>query len=825
KGSLITFRGQPHYLAVVRDVTHRNRVERDLRRRLHYEHGLSELSRCLMTHSSDDSQLDRALQQVLATTGVARVCLFLNHLDEAGRPCFSMRQEACAEGVASHLGSPTLGEVQWEPELDRWHQLLQKGLPVFGDLESFATHEKPTLRARGVVSVLMLPIVADGRFLGHVVFDETRHKRTWHEADVGLLQTAVELIGSHLVMLESERVVRHSEERFRGVFETSPLGIVIVDTLNQQFLEANRSFLDIVGYTPEELAGMSVQDITHPDDWDDETRFIRRRLEGDNTTFALEKRYLRKDGQTRWVKVSGDVLALDPDRPLAVANVEDVTERRQTETALEEFFDQSSACMVIASFEGRFLRVNPEFCRAMGLTEAEMKARPFEQFVHPEDRDGTAQAMSVLADGEVLRGFRNRYVAADGEVRVLEWNSRADVERGLVYGMAIDVTDKLELEDQLRQSQKMDAIGQLAGGVAHDFNNQLAAIMGYGDMLVGRLEDADLKRYAENVLVGARRARDLTRQLLAFARKGQYQSMPVNIHQTVHEVVTILEHSIDKRIEIIRRLEASPSFTTGDPSQLQNMLLNLALNARDAMPDGGQLIIDTRVVTLDEAYCRSIPYRIDRGKYLRLSVTDTGHGMDEATRRRIFEPFFTTKVTGRGTGMGLAAVYGTVKHHGGAINVYSEPGHGTTFRLYLPLDEQAHIDQVPEETLVPAPRTATVLVVDDEELFRNFAADVLSSMGYTVKTRKNGAAAVKYFRKHHDEIDLVILDMIMPEMDGTETYDQLRRIDPGVRVLLASGYSLNGTAQTLLDRGVRGFLQKPFQQAELTQAVASTLKD
>jgi nitrogen-specific signal transduction histidine kinase/CheY-like chemotaxis protein len=390
-----------------------------------------------------------------------------------------------------------------------------------------------------------------------------------------------------------------------------------------------------------------------------------------------------------------------------------------------------------------------------------------------------------------------------------------------MVGIVEDVSERRQLEDNLRHMEKMDAIGQLAGGVAHDFNNQLGGIMGCADLLLNRLQEPKLQKYATDIIATSQRCADLTRQLLAFARKGQLQRIPVNIHLVLTEVAAILEHSIDKKINLVKHFKAKCPFTTGDPSQLQNALLNLSLNARDAMPQGGDLIFETSIAILDETYCASLPYEVEPGKYISISVTDTGVGMDAEIIRHIFEPFYTTKEVGKGTGMGLAAVYGTIKSHSGAINVYSELGHGTTFRLYLPLSEEEQGGGAEGKMVEPMPHSLRVLVVDDDDLLRNLAGVMLEELGCKVRTCINGLEGVKYYAKNWREIDLVILDMIMPVMNGRDAFLQMKKINPAVLVLLASGYSINGEAQELIQDGVHGFIQKPFRQIDLERAVSA----
>jgi PAS domain S-box-containing protein len=417
--------------------------------------------------------------------------------------------------------------------------------------------------------------------------------------------------------------------------------------------------------------------------------------------------------------------------------------------------------------------------------------------------------------------------AKDGSTRITVWSNlpRAQSFSGEdCWAVGVDITERKLMEQRLRQMEKMDAIGQLAGGVAHDFNNQLSGIMGYGDVLQKRLDDPVLKKYVENMMVGARRAADLTRQLLAFSRKGQHRQTPLDVHDAIREVVEILKHSIDKRIAIRRHVDAPESTVLGDPTQIQNALLNLALNARDAMPDGGELTFRTRTVHLDGDDCRGMPHDVAPGDYVAIDVADTGCGMTEEVRRRIFEPFFTTKDIGKGTGMGLAAVYGTVNQHRGGIAVESEVGRGSTFTVWLPLTAQRSTEPEPAGDETERLEGLRVLVVDDEAMIRDMTVEILEALGCHAHAEPDGRAAVEYFREHHDEIDLAILDMIMPNMSGRDAFYAMREIDPSVKVIVASGYSTGGGAEELLAAGAKGFLQKPFQQDRLAETMRGAVE-
>jgi signal transduction histidine kinase/CheY-like chemotaxis protein len=394
---------------------------------------------------------------------------------------------------------------------------------------------------------------------------------------------------------------------------------------------------------------------------------------------------------------------------------------------------------------------------------------------------------------------------------------------GRIVCLSDDRTEIQALEERLRQSEKLCAIGQLAGGIAHDFNNQLTAVLGSADLLRMRVSDDRQRQFADMILQAARRSRDLTNQLLAFARRGRYLAVSVNLHAIIEEVVALAERSFPRNITIKRHLRADGAATTGDPTQLQNAFLNLALNARDAMPTGGALTFETEVLTLTNERECSRYEGLSPGSYVRVRVGDTGVGMDKETLKHLYEPFFTTKPTGEGTGLGLAAVYGTVRSHRGGIAVTSEVGKGTTFDLLFPLAGREGLGPEVPRSVGFDRKQGQVLVIDDDEIVCRMTAILLRELGCTPITCNGGARGVAYYREHWQSIDLVILDMIMPEMSGRETFEALKETNPEVNVLLASGHSVDGEAQEILDMGAAAFLQKPFDLQELSEKLSLLL--
>jgi len=402
-----------------------------------------------------------------------------------------------------------------------------------------------------------------------------------------------------------------------------------------------------------------------------------------------------------------------------------------------------------------------------------------------------------------------------------------DTDTGQVEGVieyVRDVSDRRRLEQQLLQAQKMESIGTLAGGIAHDFNNLLSGILGYASLTKTKIsENHQVFEYVDTIEKSAIRAAELTAQLLAFARGGKYEVEPVNVNQIVDETMRIIGRTFHKSIEIETRLHDPLPTVDADGGQLQQMLMNLCVNAADAMMDGGTLVIETGVETLTRDHAKS-HMEAKPGSYVTLSVIDTGTGMGDETLERIFEPFFTTKEEGKGTGLGLAMVYGVVRNHGGSVHVSSKPGEGSTFKVYLPVKGKPSV-QKRSATETPRNGSELILIVDDEKAIRSLARDMLESYGYSTLVAQSGAEAVEIYGKHKDEIGLVILDMVMPKKGGRETFLELKKLNPEVKTLLSTGYGENGKAKEILGIGVMGFVQKPYDVASLLSKVRSVLDE
>ena len=475
--------------------------------------------------------------------------------------------------------------------------------------------------------------------------------------------------------------------------------------------------------------------------------------------------------------------------------------------------------------DGSFTYINPVWEKILGHSADEVIGRSFIDFVRKEDIKDYAQLFKQIRNEKIIvRDRVGTILHKDGSERFFNISGAPNLDiNGNVMGVVgifRDISEQKKLESQLNHAQKMEAIGTLAGGIAHDFNNLLTGIQGYAtlmflDMNISHPLYDKLKGIEDQVKSGA----DLTKQLLGFARGGKYDTTVADLNDIIDKTSSMFGRT-RKEIRIHRKYEEDIWAAEVDRGQIEQVLLNMYVNAWQAMPGGGDLYLETANVVIDEDYVK--PFSVSPGRYVKISMTDTGAGMDEQTKSRIFEPFFTTKEMGRGTGLGLASAYGIIKGHNGIVNVYSEKGHGTTFTIYLPASEKEIVkDQMVSEDIIKG--EGTILLVDDEEVIIEVGRDILEVLGYKVFAAKSGREAINIFKAGDSNIDLVILDIIMPEMGGAETFDVLKSIDPSIKVILTSGYSIDARPTKMLERGCDGFIQKPYSVQTLSQKVREVL--
>ncbi len=618
---------------------------------------------------------------------------------------------------------------------------------------------------------------------------------------------------------------RHEEgdEAFRQLLDLTPAACFVYERGSGRILAANRAAARLYGYTLDELYAAGAAAL---------------HLSGDVGAFPVEggggpgasthpaRRHLRKDGATLIVEVHARDLTF-AGRPARLVVAADLTERLGGDGHLDpverdQFFQLSHDLMCVVGFDGVLRRVNPAFAGTLGYREDELVGRTYTDFVHPDDIDATVTEIEGHGFGDRTLRFEDRYRCRDGSYRTLSWSVVPVPELGVTYATARDVTAEKGLQQQLRHAQKMEAVGRLAGGVAHDFNNVLSVILGLGHSIAdGLLPEDPLRGDLEDILAAADRASALTRQLLAFSRKQVMQPEILDLGQLIRGAEKMLRRVMGEDVEVVLSLADGLRCVKADRGQLEQVLLNLAVNARDAMPEGGRLTIETAEVDLDETYAER-HHDVTPGRYLQIAVSDDGTGMDRATLDHLFEPFFTTKPAGKGTGLGLSTVYGIVRQSGGHVWVYSEVGRGTTFKVYLPASNEARS---------PGPRAApparggeeTILLVEDEPMVRNLAARLLRRQGYHVLEAANGGEALLLAEGHGGPIHLLLTDVVMPSMSGKQLAARLSALRPGLGVLFMSGYAENAIVHGgALEPGVE-FIEKPLSAPALNRKVREVL--
>jgi two-component system, cell cycle sensor histidine kinase and response regulator CckA len=631
---------------------------------------------------------------------------------------------------------------------------------------------------------------------------------------------------------KSEESQRQSEETHRSLIEHLPQRIFLKDR-NSVYLSCNTNYAADLGILPEQIVGKD-DFAFHPSELAQLYRADDQACMATGTVKDLEEPY-QSCGQERWAHTIKVPYRDRQGQVIGVLGIfEDITERKKSEEALREsetryraLFSQSMDGIYVTTCDGMLLEANQAFLDILGYKRDDIVGGDIRTvYVNPSDPDRFVRTME--ASGSVKDYPLSFKRKDEKEVECLLTSNVRRAGDGTIIGyqgILRDITEHKYLQKQLFQAQKMEAIGTLAGGVAHDFNNLLQVVLGYSELMLADEDLSDRLRVdLGKVLLAARSGADLVQRLLTFSRKTETNPLDLDLNQRIRQTHKFLERTIPKMIDIELILAEDLSRIHADPTQLDQVLMNLSVNARDAMPEGGRLIIETANVFIDEDYAAS-HLETKLGMYVQLSVSDTGSGMDRETLEHIFEPFFTTKAPGKGTGLGLAMVFGIVKQHHGFVECYSEVGRGTTFKIYLPAisAEPEEVAAILEE-MSPS-GTETVLLVDDEDMVRELGQRILTRSGYTVLTATNGEEALQVYWDHKEQISIIILDLIMPTMSGKDCLKELLKTDPQTRVLIASGYSAGASTNEFVDLGAKGFVAKPFRFKELLRLVRRTLDE
>ena len=602
-------------------------------------------------------------------------------------------------------------------------------------------------------------------------------------------------------------------------------GFAIAIDTHGRIVYANRAAAQISGFGQTEIKGESLENLF--DLTVQQQTAIEKCFSG-KTSASFETTAKTKSGSTFAVQIKAKPFNPEVETCALAVFAVDVSGFKRTieeQARLVTAVEHAAESIIVTDPAGIIEYVNPAFEKITGYMRAEVIGGPIGLLDSgQQSKTFFNSIIEILQRGEIWQGRmvnkRSNHSLYETEATVSPIKNKAGEITNYV-SVQRDVTHEVRLERQLRQAQKMEAIGTLAGGIAHDFNNLLMGIQGNISLSLLDIEAdspfiKNLKKIEQYIQNGV----DLTKQLLGFARGGKYEISLLNLNELIEEQNLMFSRT-NKEIVFKNEFKRDLWSVEVDRGQIEQVLMNLYLNALQAMPDGGTLTTRTENVTIDEDHYS--PYYVKAGKYIRMTIEDTGVGMDEGVQQRIFDPFFTTKEMGRGTGLGLASVYGIVKNHEGFIDVFSKTGQGTRFEIYLPASAKTvPVKEKAVEEFVEG--RETVLLVDDETMIVDVGSRMLAKLGYKVFTARDGMEAIEVFQKHQEEIDVIVLDMIMPQMSGGETYDRIRKIKPGVKVLLSSGYSINGQASEILKRGCNGFIQKPFNLQHLSQSLRAILE-
>jgi PAS domain S-box-containing protein len=735
------------------------------------------------------------------------------------------------KAMADHAGLPDPAEAVGRTDFDIFtaeharqaltdeRQVMETGQPILGKEEK---ETWPDGRITWVVSSKMPLRDAEGRIVGTfgISRDITRRKL-------------------------AEEALRESEERHRIISKLTSDYVYAV-RFTHPAPAADAPDAAIVGFRDfavewvteayERVTSYSVEEvmarggpfaILHPADVPAVLPFLRKLLQGERA--EAEYRIITREGQVRWLRDFCQPVWDDAQQRVVrfFGGVQDITARKQAEEALREsealyrvLFQSAPIGLGIADTDGKLITFNDAMLNPGGYTRADLDriGNVIPLYFEPRDRE---QVLALVRQQGYLHRHEVRFKRKDGSA----YTTLLDLTPVAIHGkpchlaMVEDITERKALEEQLRQAQKMEAVGQLAGGIAHDFNNLLTAILGNVSLLLAAVPDHEPNRdLLRDIERAASRATELTGQLLGFSRQTMLRLEATDINTIIRETVAILRWTIDPRISVVVQTEPQLWPVQADPSQMNQVLMNLCLNARDAMPEGGKLILEVGNVTLDDAQARR---HLDArpGEFVQLCVSDTGHGIPPEVQPRIFDPFFTTKEPGKGTGLGLAMVFGIIKQHQGWIECESEIGKGTRFAIYLPRSQEPVLaTATPSLAATPGGGDETILLVDDEAIIRNLGRTILQRYGYKVLLAEDGQDALDVYRRRKGEIDLVILDLTMPRLSGRDTLRQLLEMDPRVRMLFSSGYSAEQVTGPERD-GVLGFVNKPYRPQELARQV------
>ena len=831
-----TSEGVPRYFnSVTEDITPRKNAEFRLNR-LHSV--LSKTGDAVM-RAKDKLELYQAVCRIVVEDGLLRTAYIAEHDSKAGQ---AWVVAACGVGqeylrgleLATTEGQLSLGpllrsgtydvcnNIARDPRMESWREIaLQLGICAKASFR---------INLGGSTTGALILRAAEADY-----FKEDEIELMHAVADH--LSFKLQALQQEEQRLQAESALRESEGRFRGMFVAAATGIAIT-TPQGRFLSANEAYCKMLGCTEEELRARDFASLTHPEDLALNLTLRDELLAGKRESFVMEKRYLQKSGGIVWIRASVSTTRTTAGEITSMIVVaEDITQRKLAENALrqsEERFRLLSMQLakvldcsldVICSFDagGTFLQVSAASEKIWGYRPEELIGTSYLDRVHPEDRLKTEHAALEVRAGRPTIGFENRCLRKDGTITHIMWSAGWSKSDQSMFCVARDNNERRKLEEQFLRAQRMESIGALAGGIAHDLNNVLAPILMSIDLLRLPGPGARTQSILTTIEASARRGAGMVQQILSFARGVEEPRAVIHAGPIIRDIQNLVMDTFPKNIRFHLELaQGLPPFI-GDPTQMHQVLLNLCVNARDAMPAGGSITLSAKELQVDETQAAAIP-GAKPGPYVQIKVEDSGGGIPPDVLDKIFAPFFTTKEHGKGTGLGLSTVLGIVKNHDGFLRVESAAGQGTAFTICLPAHPASSGPvAAKKEQMHPHGNGELILVVDDEAAVRAITEETLESFGYRVLTAADGTEAVALYARHQADVAAVFTDLMMPVMDGPATIQVLRQMNPEVKIIAASGQNAEGSAAKVAEMGVNHFLPKPYTSLALLMMLERSL--
>ncbi len=838
---------------------------KDLHVRLMYQAATNECTRLFIGAGDPTEALRSILVQIRIATRSSSVYVFENYCDIVKGPCARLFFVDTDPRFADSADQRKMLEIQYSAIPSELADLLSSGRTIARSVMHGAIAvECPFLGNRPIGSCLFVPLFVGKVFWGFAGFERPLPSEEWTVIDTESIGT---LLSVYVAMLERMLLDRLAAMQRNLAIDLS--AATDIDTALKLSLKAARLSVGfesggiyLVDHTSRDITLKHAEGISESflaqvsrygfDSFEGGIVLSGRSRYANIDSTGPQSDLMRSEGFISVVNIPirhlGDVIAClnlasktylhVPDFlrkgleaiayqiGVALARIAVEEKLRQSDAHLRSIMTHSKDLILLCDREGRYRFVSAASRTILGCAPEQLIGKPL-AFVHPDDAIAMKRHFDEAFDRPSGVSVEYRIVRESGECRWVSqsWAPLASADsEPMVVGIMRDITDAKEAYEQLHQSMKMEAIGRLAGGVAHEFNNMLTGILGYASLLKNKPNlDTSVMNAVKTIEKAAEQAAQLTRQLLGFARKGKYQTIPVDLHASIQEVLALLRWTISKDIKVIERLNARNCVVMGDPTQIQQVVLNLAVNACESMRHGGTMLLSTVQAVVEPTHPRTSE-GLKPGNYILLTISDTGSGIESHHLPHIFEPFFTTKEQTSGTGMGLAMVYGIVKNHAGCIYVDSKVGHGTTFSVFFPRTGESRDRKVEDDSGEIIMQSGTVMLVDDDQLIRETAESLLQTLGFKTIVFADGQSAVSYFRDHHRSVDIVILDMVMPEFTGLDCFRELKRINPGAHVLISTGYSLEGKAAELRAEGVCGFIQKPYTLKQISAILDQCLK-